>query len=133
MADELGGNVKELFLSFLMLATQHRSYTYGFSEFGCGKSRCIEGVSVTASGDILSKQIPSVAVPLPKHIPLQVMWIGLKTETGKCTRVKVNDRTSVRLAGKRGFDLSPAALFAITGKVSSTWSGRLFLCDVELK
>lgn len=122
--------MKAIFLSFLMLATEHRSYVYGFGEMSCN-GRCLEGISVTASGDTLSKDIPSVAVPLPKNVPLEVVWIGLKTETGKCTLVKVNDRTSTRLVHKRGFDLSPAALKALTGIVSKHWSGQLFLCDVK--
>jgi len=124
--------VKAVFLSFLMLATQNKSFTYGYQEMGCGKGKaCIEGVSITASGDVLSKDIPSVAVPLPKNVPLEVVWIGLKTKDGECTKVKVNDRTSVSLVGKRGFDLSPAALAAIIGKAHRYWSGQLFLCNVE--
>ena len=123
--------MKAIFLSFLMLATQHTSFTYGFGEHSCSNGHCIEGVSVTASGDTLSRNIPSVAVPLPKNIPLEVGWIGLKTKTGKCTLVKVNDRTSTSLVHKRGFDLSPAALKALTGNISKHWSGQLFLCDVK--
>jgi hypothetical protein len=121
--------VKAVFLSFLLLATEHKSFTYGWGEWSCNHKRCQEGISITASGDKLSKHIPSVAVPLPKNVPLKIMWIGLKTDDGKCTSVKVNDRTSIRLVHKRGFDLSPAALKAITGIVSRNWSGRLYLCD----
>lgn len=118
----------EVFMAYVLLASNHVSYVYGFGENSC-HGPCTEGVSRTASGDLLSKNIPSVAVPIPKGIPLQIMWIGLRTQNGKCTLVKINDRTSYALVGKRGFDLSPAAQKAITGIRSKTWSGRLELCD----
>jgi hypothetical protein len=125
--------MKAIFLSFVMLASQHKSYTYGYSTDICPNGPCTVGKSVTASGDVLSKNIPSVAVPLPKNVPLEVVWIGLKTKDGKCTPVKINDRTSISLVHKRGFDLSPAALAAIIGKANRYWSGQLFLCDIKSK
>lgn len=117
-----------VFLSFLILASKQVSYTYGYGEKCSHKTLCLEGVSRTASGDILSREIPSVAVPLPKHVKLEPHWIYLKTERGPCVRVKVNDRTSVRLVGHRGFDLSPEALRRLTGKASKTWSGKVHIC-----
>jgi hypothetical protein len=120
--------VKAIFLSFLLMASKHKAYTYGYGE-SCGINACVVGASVTSSGDVLSKNIPSVAVPLPPNVPLFVSWIGLKYKDGPCVMVKVNDRTSPRLVDKRGFDLSPAALYAITGIRSKTWSGNLDICS----
>jgi len=123
--------VKATFLSFLLMASQHKSFTYGYGEAGCNRAPCREGISQTASGDLLSRNLPSVAVPIPRGVKLEPQWIGLQAEGRPCTRVKVNDRTAYRLVGVRGFDLSPAALLAITGKISRHWSGKLSLCKVD--
>lgn len=120
--------MKSILMTFVILATQHTSHTYCYGEYFLGK-QCIEGKAKTASGELLSKAVPSIALPLPKEIKLETMWIGLKTENGQCVSVKVNDRTAPRLVHKGGFDLSPAALRAIAGKADANWSGKLFLCD----
>lgn len=123
--------MKAVFLSFVLLASQHRATTYGWQEMSCN-GPCVVGKSVTASGEVLSHTVPSVAIPLPKHVPLEVGWIGLRVPaSGECVAVKINDRTSSRLVGKRGFDLSPAALLAVTGKKMKYWSGKLELCQIE--
>ena len=103
------------------------SYTYGYNEYSCN-GRCSFG-SYTASGEKFRKDIPSAAIPLPRKMRLHPFWIGLKTENGPCIKIRINDKAAPKLIGKRGFDISPYALKLLIGHSSSTWSGRLELCD----
>lgn len=114
-------------LFYIMLATQHNSFTYGFGERSC-HGPCIVGVSKTSSGEILSHDVPSAAIPVPRKMRFKPFYLWLKTHNGKCTKIRINDKTSTSLIRKRGFDMSPAAQKALTGKVSRHWSGKIKLC-----
>lgn len=118
---------------YLMIAVKLTSFTYGYQEDSCYNGSCIVGVSRTASGELLRNDVPSAAIPLPKNVIIKPFWIAVKTKNGSCTKIKINDKASPKLIGKRGFDLSPAALAAIIGKANRYWSGQLFLCDIESK
>jgi hypothetical protein len=100
-------------------------------ENSCSNGACIVGISRTASGELLQKNIPSAAIPMPKKMKIIPFWLNLKTKNGPCVSIRINDKASPSIIGKRGFDLSPAALKALTGIVSKHWSGQLFLCKVK--
>ncbi len=119
-------------MSYLLLASLLRSTTYGYNELKCGDVGkavpCSKG-AVTASGVEFNPDVASVAVSAPFKLRLKSQWIRLKVAGGKCHKLKLLDKMHPRYIGKRGFDLTPAAVKLLTGKAGTkVWSGRVELC-----
>lgn len=118
---------------FIMLASSNHSTIYGTSEVACGDiespTECKAG-AVTASGEkFYPGTVPSAAVPMPTHLIIRPRMIGLRhTTTGKCIKIKLNDKANPRWIGNRGLDLTPAALLAIGIMPTNYWSRKVELC-----
>jgi hypothetical protein len=110
--------------------------TYGWGEMMCGDigspRSCSKG-AVTASGQPFRPvTVPSAAIPAPTRMPLKARYIDIRLKgvpNAPCVRVILNDKANPRWIGKRGFDLSPAAVQALTGKMPTPhWSGKVEEC-----
>ncbi len=119
----------------LSLASGLQATTYGWSEMMCGDVGspriCAKG-AVTASGEEFDPAVASAAIAAPARLVLRPQWVWLRLADGpfKCVRIRLNDKSNPRWIGRRGFDLSPAAVRRLTGAVpSSAWSGRVHVCD----
>lgn len=124
---------------YLTLASGLISTTYGYGERMCGDVgaavACIAG-AVTASGEEFRPQeVASAAVAAPARLRIEATEVHLKIYPGPyaCRPVRVNDKMNPRWIGKRGFDLSPAAVELLTGQpATERWSGVVQVCGVEL-
>jgi hypothetical protein len=99
---------------------QRKSTTYGFSEAYCGDTHrptpCAHG-AVTATGEKFDPTRPTAAIPLPTNIRLRKGFhVNLQHGNGPCVPIWVNDKKNARYRGSHDFDLTPAAVYAITGK-----------------
>jgi hypothetical protein len=121
--------VKIELATFILMALNNTATTYGWGEQSCNGA-CREGYSTTASGEKLLSTVPSAAIPIPAFMFFKPFWLSVKTLKGKCTKIRINDKTSPRLIGKRGFDLSPRALFQLTNIRSKNWTGKLYPCRI---
>ena len=94
-----------------------------------GKARPCDKNAITASGEKFDPYDVSAAVPAPANLRLRVYTVYVKNYRGRCIPLKINDKKSPKYVGSGGLDLTPAAVFAITGKVPTRyWSGRIELC-----
>lgn len=123
-----------LLLNLLLLASGMRATVYGYGEIMCGSTgkpvACKEG-AVTSSGMPFNPKLPMVAVPAPSALRFAPMKIGLRVPGGKCVEVWLADKSHPRWIGQRGFDMSPAAVKAITGKTPDRyWSGAVEVCSL---
>jgi hypothetical protein len=118
------------------VALEHKATTYGWGESMCGdigKPRpCLRGAK-TASGELFQPhRVPSAAVPAPTNKRLRASWIGLRLQGvpgAPCVRVRLNDKANPRWIGKRGLDLSPAAVRELTQNLPTPhWSGKVEQC-----
>jgi hypothetical protein len=122
-------------IEFVVLAASLPATTYGWGEHMCGDigtpKPCIAG-AITASGEVFDPEIPSAAIPFTYERRLRARWIGLRVPGGECQRIRLNDKANPRWIGKRGFDLSPAAVALITqGQPAAYWSGKVELCNIN--
>lgn len=126
--------------NLILLAAQLPATTYGFGEIRCGDAHapkaCKSG-AVTASGMIFHPDILIAAVPAPVSFKLRLgATISVETFDGKCIKIHLADKKNFRYiasASAGGFDFSPAAQRAITGKAPSrSWRGRIQLCGFEI-
>lgn len=121
---------------FISLAIASTATVYGYGERMCGdigKPRPCDTRAVTASGERFNPAEIAAAVPMPTNKRLRLKTIHVKTHDGKCLKVKINDKKNPRYVGSGGLDLTPAAVFAITGKVPNRyWSGKVELCPYSL-
>ena len=122
----------ELFIATAMGLT---ATTYGWGEMMCGdigKPRSCASGAVTASGQPFLPTAPSAAVPAPTKLRITATYIDVKLKNvvdAPCVRIIVNDKSNPRWIGQRGFDLSPAAVQALTQKMPMPyWSGELEEC-----
>jgi hypothetical protein len=106
------------------------SSVYGFSELNCGDTHtptsCAVGAT-TATGDAFDPAKPTAAIPLPANRRLRKGFhIYLRhTAEGPCVPIYVNDKMNARFRGSHNFDLTPAAVYAITGKYPTKyWSSK---------
>lgn len=124
----------------ILTALSLKATTYGWGEMMCGdigKPRsCTEG-AVTASGQPFRPVVvPSAAIPAPTRMPLKARFINLRLKgvpNAPCIRIILNDKANPRWIGKRGFDLSPAAVQALTNNLPTPhWSGKVEACDLPI-
>lgn len=122
-----------VFELMLVTASGLPASTYGFGELACGdvgKPRmCVAG-AITASGEVFDPGIPSAALAAPARLVLRGQWVWLRLADGpfRCVRVRLNDKMNPRWIGRRGFDLTPAAVHKLGGVASPAWSGRVLVC-----
>lgn len=105
--------------------------TYGYGEKMCGdigKPRSCTVGAITASGEAFDPHVASAAIALPTKIRMSAKNIWIRTAKSACIRVRLNDKMNPRYIGKIGLDLSPAAVYNLTGKRNKTWSGIIFIC-----
>lgn len=118
----------------LALAAQHSATVYGFGERRCGDSnlpaqRC-DNTAITASGIQFAPDVPMAAVPAPTRLRLRPQLIGIVSYSGHCVPVLLADKKNPRYIATGGLDLSPAAVFLVTGKLATKhWQGRIQLCS----
>lgn len=94
-----------------------------------GKAVPCDKNAVTASGEFFNPNEITAAVPAPKNRKMRVFTIHIKTYRGTCIPLKINDKKNPRYIGQGGLDLTPAAVWAITGKLPNRyWSGKIELC-----
>lgn len=120
--------------TFLLIASLMRSTTYGYGELMCGdvgSPRPCEKGAITASGVEFDPTKPMAAIAAPFNFVLKAKVIGLRVEGGKCRRIHLVDKMNPRYIGKRGFDLSPAAVKLLTGDSHPNWSGRVEVCNLH--
>ena len=117
-------------LDYLILALVLPATTYQWGEQKCGQDvpiACAHG-AVTASGEELSDDIPSAALPLPKENRMRPTVVRLTSWTGACVSVRVNDKSNPRWIGKRGLDLNKAALILLVEDAHENWQGEVEQC-----
>lgn len=98
-----------------------------------GKAQSCTKGAVTAAGHTFKPHtIPSAAVPAPTKQRMHVHILHLRlqgVQDAPCVAIILNDKANPRWIGKRGFDLSPAAVRALTGKEPTRhWSGKVEEC-----
>ena len=122
-------------LEYLVIASGLISTTYGHGEARCGdygQPRACEQGAVTASGQTFQPEVPSAAIALPRNRILRARIVHLRVGDGPCKPINLNDKLNERYIGKRGFDLSPAAVQLLTGKPATRhWSGTVHVCEGE--
>lgn len=122
---------------FIALAATQVATVYGYGEHMCGdvgQPRPCDHRAVTASGDKFKPMEITAAVPAPKNKRIFSYTIYVKNHKGTCIPVKVNDKKAPKYVGKGGLDLTPGAVWAITGKLPTRhWSGRIELCKPEVQ
>ena len=119
-------------LEYVILAGSLVAFTFGYSEKMCGDIHhpvaCSVGAT-TASGEPFNPNvIASAAIPIPKGMRLKTLIIKLRAKNGKCVPIRVNDRSPEKWIGKRGFELTPAALRKLGIVPSKIWSGFVEIC-----
>lgn len=108
--------------------------TYGWGERMCGdvsSPRVCEEGQPTASGEPLDSATPTAAVPAPPRMRLRPTVVHVKLADGpwRCHAIRVNDKSNPRWIGRRGLDLSPAAVRLLTARrPHAAWSARVELC-----
>lgn len=126
-------------LFYILVASGLHSTTYGHGELMCGNIgkpvRCSVG-AITASGEVFDPQIPTAAIFSPTSLRMwkraSVMPVRILPD-GKCMFIRINDKMNPRYIGKRGFDLTPASVKLLGGKVSDKWSGKVEVCGKVLQ
>lgn len=122
-------------LELLVIASGLHSTVYGVGgEKNCGDIgnpvACAFG-AVTASGDTFDPAVSSVAIAAPTRLRIRSTDVWLRVDNGPCHRIRLNDKMNARWVGKRGFDLSAAAVKLLTGKSATRhWSGKVYVCSV---
>lgn len=118
-------------LDLLLVALSMPATTYGYGEKMCGMIgkpiACVSGLP-TSTGEKFNTKFITGALPVPKGFRFKSFIIYVKTYRNECIPIRINDKSNHRWVGKRGIDLSPAAVLAITGKIDKNWSGRLSFC-----
>lgn len=119
-------------LLYILFATLSTSTTYGWGEMYCGNpgnpKPCVKG-AITASGEELDPSRAMAAIAIPTRCTIKARWIWLRVGKRPCVKVRLADKMNSRWIGQRGFDLTPAAVYLLTGKPASRhWSGRVSVC-----
>jgi hypothetical protein len=108
-----------------MLALNLTATVYGLGEENCGDPgqvvACEDG-AITASGDVFSPEVYTMAIPLPKKNIMRRQFICLLNFKNEKVLVLINDKSNERWIGKRGFDLTPALYEKLTGKEVTDYS-----------
>jgi len=121
-------------LELLITASGLISTTYGHGEKFCGdigKAVACELGAITASGVRFDPQLPQAAIAAPIRMVMRDSFVWLRVAGGPCSKIHLVDKMNPRYIGKRGFDLSPAAVELLTGKPATRhWSGVVHVCSV---
>ena len=121
-----------IILFYILVASGLHSTTYGHGELMCGDIgkpvKCSVG-AITASGEVFDPQIPQVAVAAPTGLRMYPQVIPLRIKGGKCKFLRIVDKMNPRYIGKRGFDLTPAAVTLLGGMATEYWSGEVEVCS----
>jgi len=120
-------------VEYIALALVMTASTYGYSEQNCGDSGspvdCSKGATTSSGEAFHPDTIPTAAVPAPVKQRTRPMFVKIKAMNGSCVTIRVNDKSNERFIGKRGLDLTPAALSALGIKPDRNWSGVLTECE----
>jgi hypothetical protein len=120
-------------ISYLLLASGLMAYTFGYSEMKCGEIHkpvaCSHGAKTASGEEFDPKNIASAAIPLPKNIRMIPVTVKLRIQGGECAEIRVNDKAPEKWLGKRGFELTPAALKKLGVTPSKSWSGIVEVCE----
>lgn len=121
-----------LIIDFIMIAILSPATVYGYGEKNCGNpgnaKPCVYG-AITSSGEIFNPKKVTAALPVPKDTNFKPFDVYVKNYKNECILLRINDKSNHRWVGKRGLDLTPAAVTAIVGKSHKKWSGKLEFCD----
>ena len=117
---------------YVQLASGLLATTYGGNHLYCGDIgkpvACLRG-AVTASGETFDPDLPTAAVFAPTVLRMRPFNVKLKLRGPmRCQPIRVNDKGNPRYISKRGFDLTPAAVKRLGGKVSNHWSSIVEKC-----
>jgi hypothetical protein len=114
--------------TFINLAFLFTATTYGYDEPFCGDAGnpplpCSLG-GITASGELFNPETPMVAVWMPTNYRLRRgMRVCMRHKDGYPVWLPVLDKK-----GRRGFDLTPAAVAALGHEPTPYWSATLKPC-----
>ncbi len=109
--------------------------TYGFGERFCGPigapEACVAGTFTASGEEFRPNHVASAAVPATARLRLTAQWISLKLGGPyPCRQIRLNDKSNPRWIGKRGYDLSPAAVRLLTNRPATRyWSHVVEECD----
>ena len=126
--------IMETMHEYVEIALEQVQQVYGMGEYYCGDAGqkpkpCVKG-ALTASGDEFDPATITGAIPIPHNRKLRPFWICLLSSEGEPVAVWINDKKNERFIGQKGFDLSPAAVLALTGKPATRyWSGKVQECE----
>lgn len=115
------------------IAMVQEAQIYGLGEKGfCGdihRPVACDRNATTASGQRLDPDAITGAVPLGKSFIMRPKTICVLDYRGREINININDKKNPRFINRKGLDLTPAAVRAITGKpVTKYWSGKLQAC-----
>jgi len=120
-------------IEYIVLAGSLVAFTFGYSEKRCGDINhpvaCSIGATTSSGEKFNPLLIASAALPLPRRLKMRALTIKFKAKNGKCVPIRINDKSPEKWIGKRGFELTPAALRILGITPSKKWSGRVELCE----
>lgn len=120
-------------VEYVALALVMTASSYGYDEHMCGDVgdpvACSHGATTSSGEAFQPDTVPTAAVPAPTQQRTRPMYVKIKAMDGSCVSIRVNDKANPRFIGKRGLDLTPAALAALGIVPSKNWSGVLTPCN----
>lgn len=119
-------------LFYIQLASGLPATTYGHGDMNCGDIgkpvACALG-AITASGEVFDPELATAAVFAPTSLRMRPHYLPLKiVGPFRCHKIRINDKGNPRFIGKRSYDLTPAAIRKLGGRVSKHWSQGVELC-----
>jgi len=119
-------------LFYIQLASGLTATTYGHGSHNCGDIGkpvpCSIGAT-TASGEPFDPSLATAAVFAPSVLRMRPHNVLLKiVGPFRCHKIRINDKGNPRYIGRRSYDLTPAAVKKLGGKVSRHWSRGVELC-----
>jgi hypothetical protein len=116
---------------YIVMALMKTATIYGFGESYCGdigKAVPCDHRAITASGEPFDPKKPTAAIPMPAKRIMRPTVIWLKTVTGECVAIRLNDKKNARYIGNGGLDLTPAAVSVLGHDAHKAWSGKVEAC-----
>ena len=125
--------MSEIIDTHIEIAMVQEAQVYGLGEKGfCGDPHrpvACDHNAFTATGDRLNPDALTGAVPLGKRYIMRPRTICVLDYRGRELKILINDKKNARFINKKGLDLTPAAVKAITGQPATKyWSGRIQAC-----
>lgn len=119
-------------LFYIQLSSGLTATTYGYGTMHCGDIgkpvACSLGAT-TASGEAFDPDLATAAVFAPSVLRMRPYVVKLKiVGPFRCQLIRINDKGNPRFIGKRSYDLTPAAVKKLGGRMSKHWSHRVELC-----